>query len=222
VGSKLSLTEQIGHFAWADIVIAPHGAALGHSVYMQPGGALIEIGYPGKELPLIFMATALSAQLKYYLSIAEKGTHASGLTADVNDVKELAAKAVAAFYVNSADHGSKEAMFNLGNAYANGLGVPKNKVRALEWWHKAAEAGHREAAYTLGYVFLKSRPPNQEKAVEYWTKAARAGHRAAATALDQLKSPEAQRQLKQQAAQARQQQAAAAEGGLAAASVQAR
>ena len=40
-------------------MVAPHGAALGLSVYMRPGGAVVEIGYPNRELPLIFMATAL-------------------------------------------------------------------------------------------------------------------------------------------------------------------
>ena len=64
-------------------------------------------------------------------------------------------------------------MFNLGNAYANGS-APKNKVRALEWWHKAAEVATAKPR-TPSATSSSSRPPNQEKAVEHWTKAARAG-----------------------------------------------
>ena len=74
-------------------MIALHGAALGTGT--AAGGALIEIGHQ-KEPLLIFMATALRPA-QVLLVHAEKGTHASGLTADVNDVKELAAKAVAAY-----------------------------------------------------------------------------------------------------------------------------
>ena len=203
LGTKLSLAQQISSFAWADIVIAPHGAALGHSVYMQPGGAIIEIGYPGKELPLIFMATALSAQLDYYLSIAEKGSHASGLIADADDVVELAMKAVASFYISSSQRGHSGAQFNLGNAFANGVGVAQNRMRALEWWNKAAEGGHKEASYTMGYVYLKSDPPNEAKAAEYWQRASAAGHKAAGTALEQLLQ---QQQVQQQVQQQQQQQ----------------
>ena len=71
VGSTMPFAAQIKAFAWADVVIAPHGAALGLCVYMRPGGAVVEIGYPKRELPLIFMATALSAQLEYFMTISK-------------------------------------------------------------------------------------------------------------------------------------------------------
>ena len=71
VGSTMPFAAQVKAFAWADVVIAPHGAALGLCVYMRPGGAVVEIGYPKRELPLIFMATALSAQLEYFMTISK-------------------------------------------------------------------------------------------------------------------------------------------------------
>ena len=90
VGSQLSLDQQIRMFAWADIVVAPHGAALGLIVYMRPGGAVIELGYPSREMPLIFMATALSAGLEYYLSISQKGGHETAMVVDVDDAVRCA------------------------------------------------------------------------------------------------------------------------------------
>ena len=146
---------------------------------------MVEIGYPQRELPLIFMATALSADLDYYLSIAEKGSHASGLVADVPDVVEVVGKALIPFYINGVAKGRKDAAYNLGNAFANGLGVPQDKMRAMEFLSKAAEMGHKEAMYTIGYVYMKSNLRNE--AIKMWQRAASLGHKPAADALTQLR-----------------------------------
>jgi hypothetical protein len=48
VGAKHSMTESIALFSAADVVVAPHGAALGFIAFMRPGSAVVEVGY--KEL----------------------------------------------------------------------------------------------------------------------------------------------------------------------------
>jgi uncharacterized protein len=38
-----------------------------------------------------------------------------------------------------------KAQYNLGMMYHNGLGVPPDEDKALEWWKKAADQGLEEA-----------------------------------------------------------------------------
>jgi TPR repeat protein len=45
-----------------------------------------------------------------------------------------------------AEQGYAKAQYNLGVAYARGLGVPRDKAVALKWWDLAAKQGHAEAA----------------------------------------------------------------------------
>jgi len=94
VAADMSLEDQIRAFAWADFVIAPHGAALGQVSHMNPGGAVLEIGYPKRSMPLIFMGTASSVGQRYFLSIAKSGGHDTGLVANIQDVVSVARKAV--------------------------------------------------------------------------------------------------------------------------------
>jgi TPR repeat protein len=42
-------------------------------------------------------------------------------------------------YRKSAKLGDAKAMFELGNCYANGIGVPKDEAEAFKWFHEAAE-----------------------------------------------------------------------------------
>lgn len=48
-----------------------------------------------------------------------------------------------------ADSGNAIAQFNLGNHYAEGKGVAKNKVIAEQWWKEATHSGLVEAYLTL-------------------------------------------------------------------------
>jgi TPR repeat protein len=48
-----------------------------------------------------------------------------------------------------ADLGSPKSQYNLGVFYENGIGVEKNKVRAVSWYRKAAQNGVAEAQYNL-------------------------------------------------------------------------
>ena len=63
----------------------------------------------------------------------------------------------------SAAQGYAEAMCNIGTLYHDGKGVPRNLLKAREWWKKAAERGHegakkyfRQREFNLEYALKKS------------------------------------------------------------------
>lgn len=51
-----------------------------------------------------------------------------------------------------ADAGNVEAMFCVGQMYANGFGVPMDDAQALKWYGLAAGEGHPEALYRLALM----------------------------------------------------------------------
>ncbi|MBQ7503400.1 sel1 repeat family protein [bacterium] len=51
-----------------------------------------------------------------------------------------------------ADLGNADCLAELGNLYFDGRHVEKDAVKAFEYWSKAAEKGHPEAMYKLGYT----------------------------------------------------------------------
>src|SRR5579871_4636489 len=55
-----------------------------------------------------------------------------------------------------ADEGHVKAQYNLGVAYARGIGVPQNKSEALKWWKLAAKQGHPEARRQANLLRMKS------------------------------------------------------------------
>lgn len=97
VGSEYPLEEQIGAFTSADVVVAPHGAALAFVSFMRPGSAVVEIGYTsdgGMKFPApYYMILAITVNVRYYLSMAEGG-YFSPMTADVADVVEMTRRAL--------------------------------------------------------------------------------------------------------------------------------
>lgn len=55
--------------------------------------------------------------------------------------------------VEAAERGDVEAMVLLGDAYANGLGTPKNPRERLRWWREAARLGSLKATEKLVGAF---------------------------------------------------------------------
>ncbi|MBC9786430.1 toll/interleukin-1 receptor domain-containing protein [Heliobacterium chlorum] len=70
---------------------------------------------------------------------------------------------------------------HLGVMYANGIGVVKNEIKAVEWYRKAAEQGNAEAQSNLGFMYASGRgvAKDDAKAVEWLLKAAEQGVAAA-------------------------------------------
>ena len=88
-----------------------------------------------------------------------------------------------------AEQGHADAQLSLGDMYANGIGVPRDDDRALQWYAKAArqshkvnlsvlkqlaEQGHADAQFRLGdrYKEGKGVPRDGGRARQWYTKAA--------------------------------------------------
>ncbi|WP_199555129.1 SPOR domain-containing protein [Sandaracinobacteroides hominis] len=53
-------------------------------------------------------------------------------------------------WVTPAARGDADALFNMGQAYRLGRGVPQNRGTAIDYYRRAADKGHVEAAANLG------------------------------------------------------------------------
>ena len=72
-----------------------------------------------------------------------------------------------------ADRGDPDALFNLGQAYRFGRGVPANLATAKGLFERAARVGHVESQTTLGLLLLQS---GEQQGAFHWLKpAAEAG-----------------------------------------------
>ena len=88
-----------------------------------------------------------------------------------------------------AEQGDAEAQYNLGLAYANGIGVAKDLEEAVKWYRKAAEQGDVQAQYYLGnaYGLGQGIAQDEEEAVKWLLKAAAQGHQDARFILEKMK-----------------------------------
>lgn len=78
------------------------------------------------------------------------------------------AKAVAEWR-GPAAAGEPDAQFNLGQAYKLGRGVPMDAAAAMDWYRKAASAGHEQAQATLGLQLFQN---GQRDEAMIWLKKA--------------------------------------------------
>jgi len=87
------------------------------------------------------------------------------------------ASAVIGFVRAYAEQGEAEAIFLVGTAYDEALGVPEEPREAAEWYRRAAERGHVLAAHNMGNLHAAGRGVAQsdEQAVAWWRKAAELG-----------------------------------------------
>ncbi|MFC4254504.1 sporulation protein [Altererythrobacter xixiisoli] len=72
-----------------------------------------------------------------------------------------------------AQAGDADAMFNLGQAYRLGRGVPQDAARAEQLYARAAQAGHLQAADTYGLMLFQD--GRRQAALPYVEDAARRG-----------------------------------------------
>ena len=84
-----------------------------------------------------------------------------------------------------AEKGDAEAMFCVGQMYANGFGVDLDDAQALHWLGLAAGNGHAEAQYTLGVMHANGWgvAMNNVPAAGFYRLAAEQGFLKAQTAL---------------------------------------
>ncbi|MBN2590024.1 MAG: protein kinase [Sedimentisphaerales bacterium] len=76
-----------------------------------------------------------------------------------------------------ANSGNLDAMFLLGSAYQDGLGINKDYHRAIEWYNKAIEVGDSSAMNNLGCMYHDGEGVEQDyqKAIELYNKAIEGG-----------------------------------------------
>lgn len=96
------------------------------------------------------------------------------------------------WWKKAAAQGNADAMFQIANAYLFGNQAAKSVVdpdrEAAVWYFQAASAGHAEAQYHLGLLFLagKGVVDSQEEAARWFRKAADQGHAEAKRALSDV------------------------------------
>ena len=72
------------------------------------------------------------------------------------------------------------AAYDLGLRFLRGDGVERNSYQALQWMRKAGDAGHVEAQYALGRIYLmgfEEMGPDPAEAERWLTMAAGKGHK---------------------------------------------
>lgn len=95
----------------------------------------------------------------------------------------------------SAAQGNLDAMYNMGNILTFAADTaklsPDADVDAVKWYFEAARAGHRDAQYALGLMFLagKGVVQSQEEGVAWIRRAAALGHREAESFVKGLDTP---------------------------------
>jgi TPR repeat protein len=79
-----------------------------------------------------------------------------------------------------AEAGNRDAQYNLGLAYENGLGVPADARAAERWYRRAAEQEDREAQAYLAEMHAKGLgvPRDDIEALRWYRRAAERGHAA--------------------------------------------
>jgi len=93
-------------------------------------------------------------------------------------VKELTPEEKFVETKRKAETGDADAQNTLGVMYQSGEGVPKDAVKAVEWYQKAASQGNARAQVNLGSMYNSGEgvPKDAVKAVEWYQKAAAQGN----------------------------------------------
>ena len=88
----------------------------------------------------------------------------------------------------AAEQGNFVAQHLLGVAYDNGDGVPKDYIKAANWFRKSAEQGYADAQFMLGYAYYRGEVVLQDRkeAIKWWRQAAEQGHAGAQAKLGSI------------------------------------
>jgi TPR repeat protein len=91
--------------------------------------------------------------------------------------QKISSEALFSLMLTNAGKGQSQAMLNLGRLYEEGIGVPRNFTKALEWYQKAADAGEKEAYMRLGlcYEIGMGAAADMGRAIKNFEKAAELG-----------------------------------------------
>ena len=76
------------------------------------------------------------------------------------------------YYMQAAEAGGKMGAYNVGCCYRSGSGVKKDKLKAAEWYEKAASAGDTDAMLMLGKMYERGEVGKDLDKARYWYKLA--------------------------------------------------
>ena len=140
----------------------------------------VEIRKPGAIDELRLVASQGYAPAQFYLAkMYETGD--GGLKKDLATARQWTSRA--------AENGEPRAMHNLGIAFIDGVGGPKNSVTAAQWFRRAAELGLVDSQYNLAALYERGMGVSQNAAEAYrwYLIAAKAGDQAARKRAEQVR-----------------------------------
>lgn len=78
---------------------------------------------------------------------------------------------------HKAEKGDAKAQNNLGYAYDNGEGVPKDRAEGVKWFRRSAEQGNAFAQHNLGVAYFNGYGVQKDsvESMKWWRKAAEQG-----------------------------------------------
>ncbi len=122
-----------------------------------------------RALACLLVALAATAPARADFEAGVAAARAGDYTAAVREWRPLAEK------------GHRDAQFNLGLAYENGLGVAADGAEAARWYRRAAEQKDRQAQAYLAEMYAKGLgiPRDDREALFWYRSAAELGHAAA-------------------------------------------
>lgn len=99
-----------------------------------------------------------------------------GLPQDTSQANTIAGRVITEIR-QLAEAGVPEAIFLVGTAYDEGLGVPADPAHAAVWFRRAADRSHVLAQHNLGNAYADGRglARDDAAAIHWWRKAADAG-----------------------------------------------
>lgn len=99
-----------------------------------------------------------------------------GFVQDREQARARAAEVIADVRRMAGD-GVLEAVFLMGTAHDEGLGVAEDPAVAADWFQRAADRGHVLAQHNLGNAYAAGRGVTKDEAlaVAWWTRAATSG-----------------------------------------------
>ncbi len=90
-----------------------------------------------------------------------------------------------------AEKGDVQAMVNVGEMHAYGLGVPEDFAEAVRWFRRAADAGDAVGQFSLAFMYENGRgvPQNITEARRLYTLSANQGYYGSIEALRDMREP---------------------------------
>jgi len=140
----------------------------------------VEAKKPGAVEGLRAIANQAYAPAQFYLAkLYENGE--AGLKKDPSAARQWTSRA--------AENGDRRAMHNLGIAFIEGVGGPKNSVTAAQWFRRAAELGLVDSQYNLAALYERGLGVSQNPAEAYrwYLVAAKTGDESARKRADQIR-----------------------------------